>query len=43
MEGADERTKIVAATIKGMIQAGHSQEDVAKTLQFFANELRGIK
>ena len=39
--GVDERVKIVAAAIKGMIEAGHSQADIAKTLQFFANELRG--
>jgi hypothetical protein len=37
MEGIDDRLKIVAVAIKEMIEAGHSNEDIAKTLQFFAN------
>ena len=41
MEGIDDRLQIVAAAIKEMIDAGHSREDIAKALQFFANELRG--
>ena len=41
MEGVDDRLRIVAAAIKGMIDAGHSREDIAKALQFFANGLRG--
>jgi hypothetical protein len=41
MEGIDDRLQIVAAAIKEMIDAGHSREDIAKVLQFFANELRG--
>ena len=40
MEGIDDRLQIVAAAIKEMIDAGHSREDIAKALQFFANELR---
>jgi hypothetical protein len=42
MEGIDDRLKTVAVAIKEMIEAGHSKEDIAKTLQFFANELRGL-
>jgi len=42
MEGVDDRLQIVAAAIKEMIDAGHSREDIAKALQFFANELRGL-
>ena len=41
MEGIDDRLQIVAAAIKEMIDAGHSRQDIAKALQFFANELRG--
>ena len=41
MEGIDDRLQIIAAAIKEMIDAGHSREDIAKALQFFANELRG--
>ena len=41
MEGIDDRLQMVAAAIKEMIDAGHSREDIAKALQFFANELRG--
>ena len=37
MEGVDDRLQIVAAAIN---DAGHSREDIAKALQFFANELR---
>jgi hypothetical protein len=37
MEGIDDRLQIVAVAIKEMIEAGHSNEDIAKTLQFFAN------
>ena len=42
MEGTDDRLQIVAAAIQEMIDAGHSREDIAKALQFFANELRGL-
>ena len=42
MEGIDDRLQIIAAAIKEMIDAGHSREDIAKALQFFANELRGL-
>ena len=41
MEGIDDRLQIIAAAIKEMIDAGHSREDIAKALQFFANGLRG--
>jgi hypothetical protein len=36
MEGVDDRLQIAAAAIKEMIDAGHSRQDIAKALQFFA-------
>jgi hypothetical protein len=40
--GIDDRLQIVAPAIKKKVDAGPSQEDIAKPLQFFANELRGL-
>jgi hypothetical protein len=42
IERIDDQLRIVAAAIKKMLEVGHSKEDIAKTLQFFANELRGL-
>jgi hypothetical protein len=40
IERIDDQLRIVAAAIKEMLEVGHSKEDIAKALQFFANELR---